>query len=71
MCVYKPLHNLSGNLEYNGLGVDLGLDLFISLLGLILFPFFLLAQIWFIHWLESEQPIGHLMSYPLSTNSAQ
>ena len=35
MCVYKSLHNLRGNLEYNRLGVCLALDLFISLLGLI------------------------------------
>ena len=71
MCVYKPLHNSSDNLEYNELGVGLGLDLSISLLGLILFPFFLLAQIWFVCWLESGQSVGHLMSYLLSINSAQ
>ena len=35
MCVYKSLHNLKGNLEYNRLGVGLALDLFISVLGLI------------------------------------
>ena len=74
MQVYKPLHHLSVSLKVNGLrvGVGLGLDLSqsLSLLGLILFPFFCFsAHFGSARWALNKQPVGAFNVQPVGLHN--